>query len=734
MAILRTLAVNFALNHASFRKDVDKVDRRLTRMSNNARRVSRNMQSSMGGIGAAFAGLAGGRALATAADEMVNLRNKMGAVYETSQQTSQGMLDVKRIARESRTDLEAVGTLYQRMAVSMKSLNVSQEDVATTTQVVANTFLLSGTTAQEAANSARQFAQGLASGSLKGDEFRSVSENNVVLTQMLAEGLNMTVGQLKDFASANGLTAQVILPIMRKELEKTNAAVGKMGFTLGQSAVLIKNSFTELVDRINQRFALIPKATEYMRLLADNMGMVALIGTSVLVPALLSVGMHIVHFLALPFVKIVEYGAGVVKVLWSIVAGVWALGKAMLASPITWVSGFVVLLTVALIGLNEKFGWVEGTVRIMNNTFDAWLENLSGMFGWMSKIFDKARDFTNMLSLFGGAMFSGAGDAAADGAAAAGKGTLEVLGLGLDKIKETFSGLMPDMGQMGGQFDALKVKIEGLGEAALTANPWLRDLLAIINGGGDTDIDTAAQSGIAAELVGFNAQMSIVNDMAYENISLLTTMGNAMRELGSIGKTSFKAMAAGYKTTGDVLESLASRFEAFSAVKKAIMMKEAIMLQGQAIMGAWASAPFPANLAAVAVVTAQTAAVMSDIMGGGGGSLAGSGQDVSAIAGGSLNKKPSRKGQSHGGIDNLPSTGTYLLEKGERVVDSRLNKDLTGYLRENTGGSSAGANNITLAVNGVTDPDMVVEALGSRRGELETIIRSITQDNLGRSF
>ena len=143
---------------------------------------------------------------------MVNLRNKMGATFDTTREVANGMLNV-RIAKESRSELDAVGTLYQRIAVSTKSLGTTQEDVAKVTQVVANSFLMSGTTTSEATNSARQFAQGLASGTLRGDEFRSVSENNVVLTQMLADGLGMTVGQLRVFAQEGGLTAETIIPI-----------------------------------------------------------------------------------------------------------------------------------------------------------------------------------------------------------------------------------------------------------------------------------------------------------------------------------------------------------------------------------------------------------------------------------------------------------------------------------------------------------------------------------------
>lgn len=46
-------------------------------------------------------------------------------------------------------------------------------------------------------------------------------------------------------------------------------------------------------------------------------------------------------------------------------------------------------------------------------------------------------------------------------------------------------------------------------------------------------------------------------------------------------------------------------------------------------------------------------------------------------------------GMAHDGIDNIPKEGTWLLDKGERVVDSRTNADLKNYLA-NGGGSGGG--------------------------------------------
>ncbi|MDG6487644.1 phage tail tape measure protein, partial [Glaesserella parasuis] len=40
----------------------------------------------------------------------------------------------------------------------------------------------------------------------------------------------------------------------------------------------------------------------------------------------------------------------------------------------------------------------------------------------------------------------------------------------------------------------------------------------------------------------------------------------------------------------------------------------------------------------------------------------------------------SLSGMAHSGIDSIPKEGTWLLDRGERVVDSRTNQDLKAFL------------------------------------------------------
>lgn len=78
-------------------------------------------------------------------------------------------------------------------------------------------------------------------------------------------------------------------------------------------------------------------------------------------------------------------------------------------------------------------------------------------------------------------------------------------------------------------------------------------------------------------------------------------------------------------------------------------------------------------------------------------------------------------GMAHDGIDNIPNEGTWLLDKGERVVDSRTNSDLKRYLAaassRESGERSRGDLNIPIQVSVQGQPGMS-EADARRQGQL----------------
>lgn len=91
---------------------------------------------------------------------------------------------------------------------------------------------------------------------------------------------------------------------------------------------------------------------------------------------------------------------------------------------------------------------------------------------------------------------------------------------------------------------------------------------------------------------------------------------------------------------------------------------------------------------------------------------------------------PEISGQFHSGIASVPATGTYLLERNERVVDKRLNKDLTGYLaRANSTRNSSTVIHAPLTVNGSVGADELPVLFDKHRESLTQAVQKTQREN-----
>lgn len=182
-----------------------------------------------------------------------------------------------------------------------------------------------------------------------------------------------------------------------------------------------------------------------------------------------------------------------------------------------------------------------------------------------------------------------------------------------------------------------------------------------------------------------------------------------------------KARRAGYQSLYGDLTSIVGTFageqsaiyQTMFAASKGFAIADAIVSIQQGVAKALAL-PFPANLAAGASVAAQAAGI------------------ISTIEGTQLNLS----GQAHDGIDNVPNTGTWNLERGERVIDRRTNVDLKQYLQRENGGTqqrgTAPVVNFSATINVEGKPGMSeAEAQGQARaiaGQLKPVVREVMID------
>lgn len=86
-----------------------------------------------------------------------------------------------------------------------------------------------------------QLTQGLASGALMGDEFRSIAENAPIIENMIAKTMGVSRGELKALASQGEVTADIIKKAVLDNMDEINAQFDQMPKQWGDNLTWIEN-------------------------------------------------------------------------------------------------------------------------------------------------------------------------------------------------------------------------------------------------------------------------------------------------------------------------------------------------------------------------------------------------------------------------------------------------------------------------------------------------------------
>ena len=95
--------------------------------------------------------------------------------------------------------------------------------------------IASGASQQEISSATQQLAQALASGTLQGDELRSILEGLPTLAQALARELGVSIGELRKLGSEGKLTADTVFPALLGAVEKLNGEFERAPLSVGRA-------------------------------------------------------------------------------------------------------------------------------------------------------------------------------------------------------------------------------------------------------------------------------------------------------------------------------------------------------------------------------------------------------------------------------------------------------------------------------------------------------------------
>lgn len=198
-------------------------------------------------MASAFATVAGSIKLIGVADELNTLNARLKIATKSSEEFERAQSALFDLAQRTRTPLGETIKLYSQIANATKDAGVGQETLLGVVETINQAVQLSGASAQAAEAALMQLGQGLASGTLRGEELNSVLEQTPALADAIAKGMGITRGELRQYGQDGKISAEQVIGALRKQKNEIAKQFAELPLTVGQAVTMLGNSSLLLV-------------------------------------------------------------------------------------------------------------------------------------------------------------------------------------------------------------------------------------------------------------------------------------------------------------------------------------------------------------------------------------------------------------------------------------------------------------------------------------------------------
>ncbi len=203
-------------------------------------------------LGAAVAGWQVGRTIIAVADDMQVLQSRLKLVTSSASEQAFVQQRLFAIAQQSRVSYTELGATYAQIARATSELGISQSRLLGVTQTIGQAMAISGGSAQAMQAALTQLSQGLASGTLRGEELNSILEQTPRLAQAIAEGMGVSMGQLRALGAEGKITAQTVIESLERAAPTLAREFATVTPTVSQAFTTLKNSSADFIDQLDR--------------------------------------------------------------------------------------------------------------------------------------------------------------------------------------------------------------------------------------------------------------------------------------------------------------------------------------------------------------------------------------------------------------------------------------------------------------------------------------------------
>ena len=197
-----------------------------------------------------FLGMQSVRWLVNTSDQLTSINARLRLMTGSAEAAAAAQEEIYQAAMRSRGAYSDMADFVSQLGTVAGNAFTGTDELVAFAEQIQKQMAISGASGASAQAALVQLTQGLASGTLRGEELNSVLEQTPMIAQTIAEYMGVTTGEMRELASEGKVTAEVVKNAMLGAAEETNAQFEQMPMTWAQVWTMFQNVAIQALDPV----------------------------------------------------------------------------------------------------------------------------------------------------------------------------------------------------------------------------------------------------------------------------------------------------------------------------------------------------------------------------------------------------------------------------------------------------------------------------------------------------
>lgn len=194
-----------------------------------------------------------GTAFVKTADSMSQINSRLSLVTSSTAELATVQERLLKVSNDARVGLQGTSDLYSQLARSTSQLGLESSQLIDITKTISQSITISGASATSASAALFQLSQGFSAGALRGEELNSVMEQTPRLAQAIADGMGVSIGQLRALGAEGALTSEKVLIALQNQASAVNSEFSGIAINAEQGYTVLQNTIANTIADLDKQ-------------------------------------------------------------------------------------------------------------------------------------------------------------------------------------------------------------------------------------------------------------------------------------------------------------------------------------------------------------------------------------------------------------------------------------------------------------------------------------------------